>query len=159
MQSTEAHSLSRKQRERAQRHELFLSIGRNLLHENGFHQLSMDLVAEHAEYSKGTIYQHFRCKEELLIQLCLGCMHSLLVLGEKAASYPGSQREKLLAFLSAHELWLQIEPRDIYMLQNVHSDGVLNKISRIIAGWRAKRRRISLWHVVHVLWRTASSNI
>ena len=86
------------------------------------------MIAERAEYSKGTVYQHFCCKEELLIQVCLGCMAGLMELGEKAALYPGSHRERLLAFQTAHELWLQIEPQDIYMLQNIHGDGVLSKV-------------------------------
>ncbi|MFT6640256.1 MAG: AcrR family transcriptional regulator, partial [Flavobacteriaceae bacterium] len=119
---------TRKQRELAQRHSLFLEIGKDLLHENGFHQFSMDSVAEQAEYSKGTLYQHFSCKEELLIQLCLERMAGLHTLGEQAATYNGSHRERLLAFQIAHELWMNIEPRDIYMLQHVHADGVLNKV-------------------------------
>ncbi len=120
---------SRKQREIAQRHSLFLEVGRELLHENGFHQLSMDQVAEQAEYSKGTIYQHFHCKEEMLIQLCIQCMQGLLFIGEKAATYPGSHRERLIAFQIAHELWLAVEPRDLYMLQYVNVDGVLSKVA------------------------------
>lgn len=119
---------TRKQRELAQRHSLFLEIGRDLLHENGFHQLSMDSVAARAEYSKGTLYQHFCCKEELLIQLCLKRMSGLYILGQQAAKYQGSHRERLLAFQIGHELWMSIEPRDIYMLQNVHADGVLTKV-------------------------------
>ncbi|MFK7854956.1 MAG: TetR/AcrR family transcriptional regulator [Granulosicoccus sp.] len=120
---------SRKQREIADRHNLFLSIARKLVHEKGFHQLSMDVVAEQAEYSKGTLYQHFSCKEEILIQIC---NHTILVLhslGQRAATYPGTHRERLLAFAVAHELWLELEPADIYMMQNVHTDGVLDKAS------------------------------
>ncbi len=120
---------SRKQRELEQRHDLFLELGRELLHENGFHQLSMDLVAEKAEYSKGTIYQHFSCKEEMLIQLCMQCMKGLLLLGEKAKQYPGTHRERLLAFQTAHELWLNVEPRDLYMMQYMNIDGVMNKVA------------------------------
>ena len=99
------------------------------MHENGFHQLSMDSIAEYAEYSKGTLYQHFSCKEELLIQLCLGRMSGLDVITQKAATYDGSYRECLIAAQIGHELWMNIEPRDIYMLQNVHADGVLNKVA------------------------------
>jgi len=119
---------TRKQRELVRRHSLFLDVGKNLMRESGFQQLSMDCVAEQAEYSKGTLYQHFSCKEELLIQLCTQRMRGLHVLGQQATSYNGSHRERLLAFQIAHELWLNIEPRDIYMLQNVHADGVLYKV-------------------------------
>jgi AcrR family transcriptional regulator len=122
------NSPSRKQREIADRHALFLRIARSVLHEHGFHQLSMDLVAEKAEYSKGTIYQHFSCKEEMLIQLCNHTMAGLYQLGQRAITYNGTHRERLLAFQVAHELWIELEPGDICMLQNLHTDGVLDKV-------------------------------
>jgi len=122
------NSLSRKQREIADRHALFLRTSRELLHELGFHQFSMDLVAQRAEYSKGTVYQHFSCKEEILVQLCNRTIMGLHKLGQRAASYSGRHRERLLAFQVAHELWLEFEPGDIYMLQNLHTDGVLDKV-------------------------------
>ena len=134
---------ARKQRELAQRHSLFLGIGRKLLHEHGFHQLSMDSVAEFAEYSKGTLYQHFSCKEELLVQLCIERMSGLQVMIERAATYEGSHRERLLAAQIGHELWLNIEPLDIYMLQNVHADGVLNKVTaESLTAFRQRERNI-----------------
>lgn len=120
--------LSRKQRELADRHALFLRIARGVLHEHGFHQLSMDLVAERAEYSKGTVYQHFSCKEEMLVQLCNHTMMGLYKLGQRAATYNGTHRERLLAFQVAHELWIELEPGDVCMLQNLHTDGVLDKV-------------------------------
>ena len=122
------NSLSRKQRELADRHALFLNIAREVLHETGFHQLSMDLVADKAEYSKGTLYQHFSCKEEILLQLCNQTTYGMQILGQRAVTYKGTNRERLLAFQVAHELWLALEPSDIYMLQNLHTDGVLEKV-------------------------------
>jgi AcrR family transcriptional regulator len=99
------------------------------MHEHGFHQLTMEHIAEQAEYSKGTVYQHFACKEEILIQLCIRSMKNLHQLALRATEYPGSHREQLLAFVIAHGLWQQIEPNDIFMLQNLHGDGVLDKVS------------------------------
>lgn len=122
------NSLSRKQRQIADRHALFLSTARKALHDHGFHQLSMDLVAEQAEYSKGTLYQHFSCKEEILIQLCNQTITGLHKLAQRATCYTGTHRERLLAFQIAHELWLELEPADVYMLQNLHTDGVLEKV-------------------------------
>ena len=128
--SSSASTLTRKQRQIAERHQLFLSIARQVMHRDGFHQLTMEQIAEQAEYSKGTLYQHFPCKEEILIQLCLKAMTGLHQLGVRAGEYPGSQREKLLAFVIAHELWQQMEPSDVFMLQNLHGDGVLDKVAK-----------------------------
>ena len=39
--------------------------------EHGSHGLGMDRVAELLQYSKGTIYNHFSCKEEIIIALAI----------------------------------------------------------------------------------------
>lgn len=123
------NTLTRKQREIADRHELFLQIARELIHEEGFHQLTMERVAEIAEYSKGTVYQHFSCKEEILIQLCNSCMTSTLKLFERAATFDGSHRERIMAVFCAHGIWNSLYPNDMPMMQNLHTDGVINKVT------------------------------
>lgn len=60
---------TRKKHELRKREELFLQVARRLLLERGFHGLTMDRIAEETGYSKGTIYLHFGCKEELLLEL------------------------------------------------------------------------------------------
>jgi AcrR family transcriptional regulator len=129
--TTSMTSLSRKQREIAERHSHFLSIARTLLHEEGFHQLSMDRVAELAEYSKGTVYQHFPCKEEMLGQLCISAMQRMLALGRRALAHQGSHRERLMAFFIAHDVFQTLEVNDVMMMQNFHTDQVLEKLSPI----------------------------
>jgi AcrR family transcriptional regulator len=59
----------RKQRKYEQREALLLAIARKILLHGGYHGLTMARVADSAEYSKGTLYQHFSCKEELIITL------------------------------------------------------------------------------------------
>lgn len=122
-------NLSRKQREIAERHNRFLDIGRALLHENGFHHLNMDRVAELAEYSKGTLYQHFNCKEELLGQLCTNALQSLYALVLRESKRPGSHRERVLAFFVAYDVFQNQSVDDVRMMQNFHTDQVLEKLS------------------------------
>ncbi len=121
--------MTRKQREVADRHDLFLTIAREMMHREGFHHMSMDRVAESAEFSKGTIYQHFSCKEEMLIQLCIRSLTRLLNLGHLAERFDGNHRERLLAFSFAHDIWQRYEPNDIGMMHNLHTDGVMQKVS------------------------------
>ncbi|PCJ50594.1 MAG: hypothetical protein COA74_02115 [Gammaproteobacteria bacterium] len=61
---------SRKQREIIERHEQILAKARYLFIANGYHSVTMDSIAIEMEYSKGTIYQHFNCKECIIISLC-----------------------------------------------------------------------------------------
>ena len=61
--------LSRKQREIQERHQLLLNLSRDLFTKQGYFNVTMDTIAKEAEYSKGTIYQHFNCKECVIAEL------------------------------------------------------------------------------------------
>lgn len=65
------NELTRKQREINQRDELILNVSRSLFLDHGYHNVTMDLIAKEVEYSKGTIYQHYASKEEIISALCL----------------------------------------------------------------------------------------
>jgi len=122
-------NLTRKQREIAERHNHFLSIARELLRDEGFHQLSMDKVAELAEYSKGTVYQHFNCKEEMVGQLCINALQRLDALSQRALRYPGSHRERLIAFFVANDLFQQMEQDTVCTMISYHHDQIITKVS------------------------------
>ena len=108
---------TRKQREIAERHRLFLDLGREMIIDDGFGNFGMDRLAERAEYSKGTVYQHFNCKEELLIQLCIRNHRQLESLFARARNLSGNPREKLLAIFLAHNLWTALDPAVMHMYQ------------------------------------------
>lgn len=59
----------RRQRQFAEREQLFLDTARNLIEEGGLLPLQMTRIAEAAEYAVGTLYQHFASKEDLLVAL------------------------------------------------------------------------------------------
>ena len=123
------NTLSRKQREIAERHSLLLDIGRRLIDSEGYRNLSMDRIAEISEYSKGTVYQHFSCKEEILIQLCNHNAIGLKSLFDRAKHYQGSTREKLLAIFVAHEIWVGLNPNSHDQMQTLCGGGTKEKVS------------------------------
>jgi len=122
-------TLSRKQREIANRHDLFLEIAESILAEEGFHLLSMERIAEIAEYSKGTVYQHFTCKEEILIQVCIKCMQQLHALFSKATQFDGSHRDRLIAVFYAHQLWSRTGNKQTDMVMHLSMHGVREKVT------------------------------
>jgi AcrR family transcriptional regulator len=63
--------LTRKQRQILERDDLILRKSRKLFLEHGYHDVTMDMIAREVEYSKGTIYQHYNCKEGIISALCL----------------------------------------------------------------------------------------
>ena len=58
--------LNRKQRERIEREQLILDAARNIINQEGWEHLTMERVAAAVEYSKGTVYNHFSSKEDVV---------------------------------------------------------------------------------------------
>lgn len=120
--------LTRKQRDILQREQLILNIAQNMLHEQGYAQLTMDRVAEKAEYSKGTIYNHFSSKEDLICSLCCRCVSNLIDLFNRATSYQGTTRERYSAIGIGYSLYYQLHPMDAQNIQIVKTHAVREKV-------------------------------
>lgn len=103
-------TLSRKQREIREREVTLLGIARRMLVEQGYAGLSMDRLAEATEYSKGTIYQHFSSKEDLITALSVESSEHRLALLTKARGFQGRPRERMLALGVAEELFVRLHP-------------------------------------------------
>jgi AcrR family transcriptional regulator len=91
---TESTSLTRKEREFQAREELILTQARRLLIERGFQAWNMEQLAEAVEYSKGTLYQHFTSKEDLVLAVATESLRNRADWFEKAAKFQGSTRER-----------------------------------------------------------------
>jgi len=61
----------RKQRERESRRSLILSTAKRLFFRDGFQSVTVEKIAREAELAKGSIYLHFRSKEEIYTQILL----------------------------------------------------------------------------------------
>ncbi len=101
---------TRKQREVQQREQMLLEIGRQMLIEHGFAGLSMDRLAEATEYSKGTVYQHFSTKEDLVTAMAAQSIERRLSLFDRAGRMSGRPRERMAAILVADELFARLHP-------------------------------------------------
>lgn len=62
-------SAKRRLREKEQRYESLLRSAEHLFVTQGYHQTSVEAIAERAEVSVGTVYFYFKNKEELLVKL------------------------------------------------------------------------------------------
>jgi len=122
-------TLTRKQREILEREKLILSAAQTLIHQHGYNYLTMDRVAETVEYSKGTIYNHFASKEDLVCSLCCRCISNLIKVFELAYQYPGSTRERYSAIGIGYSLYHQLHPMDAQNMQTVKNKAVREKVS------------------------------
>ena len=69
---------ARREREKEERRQSILRAAREVFFENGFHQATVEAVAERAEVSKGTVYLYFESKETILAHLLLEGLRELV---------------------------------------------------------------------------------
>ena len=100
----------RREREFRRREAEFLDLARLLVVEHGFAGFSMDRLADATEYSKGTVYQHFSSKEDLMSALAAQSMVRRVELFDKALRFDGKTRERMTAVGVAEELFFRLNP-------------------------------------------------
>ena len=120
---------TRKQREIQERESKILAVARDLFAKEGYHGLSMDRIAAELEYSKGTIYNHFPCKEEVLISLANSALTKRTEMFRAAASYLGNTRQRLTAVGAAAEVFVRCFPNHFAVEQLIRSSSVWDKTS------------------------------
>ena len=120
---------TRKQREILEREQLILDAAQTMLHQHGYNHLTMDRVAEAVQYSKGTIYNHFVSKEDLVCSLCCRYISNLIDIFKRARNYNGSTRERYLAIGIGYSIHHQFHPMDSQIVQTVKNNAVREKIS------------------------------
>lgn len=88
---------TRKQREIQEREQSILQISRTILVHEGYASLTMDRLAAEMEYAKGTLYNHFPNKEEIVVALAIESMELRRSLFEKASVSRRLTRERMAA--------------------------------------------------------------
>lgn len=91
--------LTRKERERQRHKEEIMVVALNLFSTRGFHNVSMQQIAEASEFAVGTLYNFFESKEALFDELKRNCgeifVNSLMVILDG----PGTEVERLRNFI------------------------------------------------------------
>ncbi len=126
---------NRKLRERQLRQQLILDTAKNILSQEGLSRLTMERIATDIEYSKGTVYNHFSSKEDIIAALGVRCMNNLLDLFIRATSYPAPSRDRISAVVIAHSLYAQLNPIELQNMQMIKSQTIRLKAS---AGMQAE---------------------
>jgi TetR/AcrR family transcriptional regulator len=109
---------ARRKREKEERRQSILQAAREVFFENGFHQATVETVAERAEVSKGTVYLYFESKETILAHLLLEGLRDLVDELEEsyAATDPLPADERLRRLGRAYFQFFQREPRYFHFL-------------------------------------------
>lgn len=140
----------RREREKEARRELILDVAKSLFEEKGFHDTTVDDIADAAELGKGTIYSYYSSKESIYFALLIRSLESLRddldsVLGEdidvrglvsmaaRAIRRFHSERQGLseIMLIQVDESWDQFPPRLVEEHQKTLME-VLNSIQRLL---------------------------
>ncbi len=97
--------MSRKQREMREREDQILRLARPILLREGYQALSMDRLAALMEYAKGTLYNHFPNKEDIVLALAVESMELRCRMMEAASVASSIARERLVYIGAASELF------------------------------------------------------
>lgn len=120
---------SRREREFAEREELILEHARQLLRQHGYLGLNLDRLAEAAEYSKGTLYQHFETKEDIILGIAIGSMQLRTQFFRRAGEFNGHSRERILAVGVADDIITELYPEHFQICQMVKMPSIMEKTS------------------------------
>ena len=120
---------NRKQREIEHRERLILEAGLKMLLEQGYLGLRMDQIAEQVEYSKGTVYQHFPNKEEIILALANEALEQRSSLFAHASMMRKKSRERLSAIGAAAEVFVEQFPHFFLVEQLMRINSVWEKTS------------------------------
>lgn len=103
-------TLSKKQQAIVDRELELLDIAKQIVINEGFAHLTMDKVAAASAYSKGTIYNHFISKEDLITALGAQAFRKEIQLFRRALAFAGNSREKVVAMHVGYSLFTRLEP-------------------------------------------------
>lgn len=97
LQTTSVGTRERRQREVAEREDLFLDAALELIRQDGLLNLQMSRIAEKSEYAVGTLYLHFASKEDLLLALVTRFFREYIELVKLAQAWKASSRDRMFA--------------------------------------------------------------
>lgn len=110
-----------------EREHLILEHADDLLRFNGYLGLNLDELAERIEYSKATIYNHFKSKEDLVLGVATMHLETRSDLFGRALTFDGRTRERMFAIGIADQILAKLYPHGFPILQLVRTQSIWEK--------------------------------
>ncbi|MCD0459769.1 TetR/AcrR family transcriptional regulator [Roseiconus lacunae] len=111
-------TLTPKQAEIRNREAKIIELARPMVARGGLAGLSMEAIAREMSYAKGTIYNHFSCKEEILLALAIGANNKRLELFVNAVEAMETPRDKISAIgVACQEFRIRFE--DLFFIDSL----------------------------------------
>lgn len=104
------------------REEELLDSALDIISSHGVVAFTMDKLVASVSYSKGTVYNHFSAKEDVLAGLCNRNMILILDLFSRAAAIEGSARDKMTAIGFGYMLSVLMAPQSFALAINAKTE-------------------------------------
>jgi len=101
-----------------------LRTARRLIHDGGFHELTMARLAEASGYTRKTVYNHFANVEDAVVAVCLQSVTRRADLVSRAAEFRGRPRERIAAVAAVARAVLPYHMRHEVLLSAIKLDRV-----------------------------------
>jgi AcrR family transcriptional regulator len=98
--------------EKDSREQEMLGLAKGIICNEGEAALTIDKLVKKLPYSKGTVYNHFISKEDIILALCNAHMAQVASVFTRALTFNGNSREKALAVHVGSLLNAQANPQD-----------------------------------------------
>jgi AcrR family transcriptional regulator len=119
------------QPEKDAREQEMLECAKGIILDEGEAALTIDKLVKKLPYSKGTVYNHFTSKEDIILALCSAHMEQVASVVTKALAFNGTSREKALAVHVGSLLNSQANPQNFMIGVTVKTAGNTAKASEI----------------------------
>lgn len=106
-----------------------LNVAEKIMIHEGCSGLTMDKLVAACDYSKGTVYNHFKNKEDLFCALSIQGMQFFISLMKRSLNMTGTLREKCLGLYYAQRLHSQIHPISFLCVLMAKTPAVLERAS------------------------------
>ncbi len=134
-----------KERVRREREQEILDAARDEFATHGFERTSIDAIAERVGISKGTVYLHFPCKEDILRALLRRMASSLVAVCQERIAVNTGARQKLETIT---ELLVESRFTDGSLVRVLASE-----VPHFMGTWRQEGVGDSLWQLIADLIR------
>lgn len=100
------------------REQKLLRTASQILLNEGFAALSMERLADELKTAKGTVYNHYPNREELLLSLAVQAVNKRQDMFDVASTSRGSSKERMLAVGVACEIYVRSYPQ-YFLVENM----------------------------------------
>lgn len=128
------------------REEEILDSALEIISSHGVVALTMDKLVANVSYSKGTVYNHFSSKEDVLAGLCNRNMKGVSELFSRASAIDGCARDRMAAIGFAYMLSVLISPQHFALVMNAKTE-MFDKASEA----RREQHRVLDEHLFNII--------